>query len=228
MTRARSRTRALVVAKAPVPGREKTRLGADIGAEAASRIAAAALLDTLAACTEAFGADHCLLALSGDLGDAVHTTELREALEGWEIYPQRGEGFAARLAHAHRDAGRGRLVQVGMDTPQVTADLLGQVAAELDGHEAVLGPAEDGGWWVLGLRDPRHAGVLAEVEMSTGDTGRRTRLALEATVTSGVALAPTLRDVDTVSDAHAVARSAPTTRFARAWAEVSTPAGSPS
>ena len=55
--------RALVMAKAPVPGRVKTRLGARVGMEVAAELAAAALLDTIAACRSAFA--ECHLALDG-------------------------------------------------------------------------------------------------------------------------------------------------------------------
>src|SRR4029453_11110138 len=70
--------RALVVAKAPVAGRVETRLGAVIGMEAAARVAAAALLDTLAVCRAAF--DECHLALDGDLQGACSEDALRDHL----------------------------------------------------------------------------------------------------------------------------------------------------
>ncbi|WP_220451254.1 TIGR04282 family arsenosugar biosynthesis glycosyltransferase [Nocardioides dongkuii] len=216
--------RALVVAKVPVPGQAKTRLGADIGMTRAAEVAAAALLDTLAACTEAFGAERCHLALAGDLAEGVLHAEIEAALAGWTVRPQRGDGFAERLVHAHADlasAGPGPVVQVGMDTPQVTPELLLRAVAALDAgrHDAVLGPAEDGGWWVLALRDPRAAAPLRDVAMSTATTYADTRRALEATGML-VATTTTVRDVDTLPDAEAVATSAPGSRFARTWAGV--------
>ena len=91
----------LVVAKAPEPGRVKTRLGAEIGMERAAEVAAASLLDTLAACAGAVGADRCHLSLAGDIHRAVGATDLHRALAGWTIHPQRGHDFGARLADAH-------------------------------------------------------------------------------------------------------------------------------
>ncbi len=209
------RASVLVVAKAPEAGRVKTRLGAEIGMERAADVAAAALLDTLAAATAAVGARHCHVSLDGELDRAVRGPELREALAGWSVHPQRGDGFGARLADAH---GRiaGPVVQVGMDTPHLTADLLLAAAAGLDEHDAVLGPAEDGGWWVLALRDPAHAAALRDVPMSTPTTGADTRAAL---VGAGldVGTTSTLRDVDELADADAVARLVPGSRFAEAW-----------
>jgi rSAM/selenodomain-associated transferase 1 len=213
-------TRVLVVAKAPVAGRVKTRLGADIGDATAAELAAAALLDTLAACREAFGPEDCLLALAGDLADAVRGDEIADALAGWHVGRQRGSTFAERLANAHVDVPPGGpVVQVGMDTPQLTPDLLHAAARALEDHDAVLGPAEDGGWWVLGLREPAGANALHDVPMSTPTTYDETRRALEV---AGLDVGTTteLRDVDTVADAVAVAGVVPRGEFARAWREV--------
>lgn len=209
--------RVLVVAKAPVAGRVKTRLGAEIGMASAADVAAASLLDTMAACREAFGPHACLLSLSGDFADAVRGDELTRAADGWSVARQRGSTFAERLANAHVDVpAGGPVVQVGMDTPQLTPALLVDVAAATDVHDAVLGPAEDGGWWVLALRSPTAARSLHDVPMSTPTTYDDT---LRALVGEGldVAVGATLRDVDTVADADAVAAQVGDGEFARAW-----------
>lgn len=210
--------RALVVAKAPVPGRVKTRLGVEVGMRAAAELAAAALLDTLAACRSAF--TDCHLALDGDLGDAVRSDELGRSLTGWTLHPQRGVGLGQRLAQAHADvAGAGPTVQVGMDTPQLTAADLHRVARAAAGGDAVLGPASDGGWWVLALSDPSAAAALADVPMSQPDTFEHTRAALTAagqTVRTG----PELTDVDTADDAALVAAGLTGGHFLRAWRSV--------
>jgi glycosyltransferase A (GT-A) superfamily protein (DUF2064 family) len=212
-------TRGLVVAKAPVPGEVKTRLGADVGHGAAARLAAAALLDTLDAMEEAFGVDLCHVAVTGDMARAADGDEIRDRLVTWRLHDQRGDGLAERLANAHADVaatGPGGVVQVGMDTPHVTGPLLADVAGMLDARTAVLGPAEDGGWWVLALADPGQARALDGVPMSTEGTCKATEAAL---VASGleVAHARVLCDVDTVVEAEAVAVDAPWTRFARLW-----------
>jgi glycosyltransferase A (GT-A) superfamily protein (DUF2064 family) len=205
----------LVVAKAPEPGRVKTRLAADIGDVAAAEVAAAALLDTMAACVAAVGAQHCHLALAGDLDRAVDGAAIKRALAGWTVRPQRGDLFADRLVHAHADV-PGPVVQVGMDTPQVTPAQLRAAAAALADHDAALGPADDGGWWVLALRDPDAAEALADVPMSTVSTFDDTRAALEARGLQVTAV-DRLRDVDTSADAGAVWAAAPRTRFAAVW-----------
>lgn len=215
--------RCLVLAKAPVPGRVKTRLGRQVGMPAAAVLASASLRDTLDTCTTAFGAERCHLALAGDLAQAVDGARIGAQLAGWTVHPQRGTGLAARLAHAHAALGPGPVVQVGMDTPQLTCDLLDAVADGLVDHDAVLGPAPDGGWWVLALRDPAGAAVLRGVPMSTPRTCTLTRTALERAGLR-VGSAPPVRDVDTAADADAVSALAPHGRFARAWARVREPA----
>ena len=209
--------RMLVVAKAPVSGEAKTRLGIEIGADRAADVAAAALLDTLAACEEAVGPQHCHLALAGDLTEAARGDEITTVLTGWSVVPQRGADFAERLVNAHLDVGDGVVVQVGMDTPQATAEQLRAAADALEGHDVVLGPAEDGGWWVLARRDGAAVRPLLGVPMSTPTTFDDTRGAL---LSAGLTVATTrtLRDVDTPEDAEWVATRAPTTRFAAAWA----------
>jgi glycosyltransferase A (GT-A) superfamily protein (DUF2064 family) len=209
--------RALVVAKAPVPGRVKTRLGAVIGMDAAARIAAAALLDTVTSCRAAF--EECHLALDGDLRGACSEEALRDQLTGWRIHPQRGSSLGERLVAAHADAGGdGPTVQVGMDTPQLTPRDLLEVAAASTPGNAVLGPAADGGWWVLALQDPAAATGLAGVPMSRPDTYLRTSRALERAGRT-IVVARMLRDVDTLADGHAVSRELVDGHFRRAWQE---------
>lgn len=212
---ARPQARVLVTAKAPVPGLAKTRLGAAVGMAAAADLAAAALLDTLATCAETFEVRY--LALAGDLTEACRSDELVEALSGWIVFAQEGDTFADRLAHAHSRvaaSGPGPVVQVGMDTPQLSAALLGSVLDGLEHADVVLGPAPDGGWWVLGLADGRQARALAGVPMSVPQTYRRTVAAFAGHLLAEVAQ---LRDVDTAEDAESVAAAAPGSRFASAW-----------
>jgi glycosyltransferase A (GT-A) superfamily protein (DUF2064 family) len=216
----------LVMAKAPVAGRVKTRLGASVGDDVAAELAAACILDTLDACESAF--EDCHVALAGDLADAVQHEVLTERLTRWTVHPQRGDGFAQRLVNAHLDVARAAgapVVQIGMDTPHVSAADLVQVSAHLGGdHDAVLGRADDGGWWVLAVTAPRFAAGLGGVEMSTEHTYVDTLAALEA-AGARVAGAAVLRDVDTAGDAGLAAAVAPATRFARLWSQVAPTTG---
>ncbi|MEU3765509.1 TIGR04282 family arsenosugar biosynthesis glycosyltransferase [Amycolatopsis keratiniphila] len=208
----------LIVAKAPVPGFAKTRLCPPATPEQAAEIAAASLLDTLDAALATPDA-RVVVAMTGELSEAARGTEIAAVLRKAEVIPQRGEGFDMRLVNAHADAPRPgeSVLQIGMDTPQVTPEVLAQAASRAE--DSVLGPAEDGGWWALGLKDPLHAKTLAGVPMSRDDTGRQTLRALtEAGLSPGHL--PKLSDVDTMADARRVAEVAPHGRFARAVAEV--------
>lgn len=195
----------LVLAKTPCPGQSKTRLAPEFGLEGAAELAAAALADTLDV-VAATPAARGVLVLAGD--------RLPPLPPGIEVVPQvvgsHAERIAVALAHAP-----GPALLIGMDTPQVTADLLAIDLAD-PWPQAWIGLAEDGGWWALGLRAPaRYAHrVLAGVPMSTPETGAIQRNRLLA---AGLAVAdlPVLRDVDEPADARAVAAHAPDTRFAR-------------
>ena len=112
------------------------------------------------------------------------------------------------------------MLQIGMDTPQVSAEMLTECAQELLGTDAVLGLADDGGWWVLGVADAATADCLRTVPMSRSDTGALTLAALYARGIDVTRVAE-LADVDTVSDIEAVRRAcAPGSRFTRATAGV--------
>jgi uncharacterized protein len=194
--------RLLVLAKEPVPGRVKTRLCPPLRPSEAAEVAAAALHDTLTAAGDA-GADERVLALDGAIGPWLPS--------GWRVVAQHGATFAERLGAAWA-GGSGPTLQIGMDTPQVTGDSLNRAMGRLSGHGCVIGPADDGGWWALGMATPQ-ARMFDGVPMSTSTTcarqiGRLRQLGLRPEMLE------TLTDVDTWADAVAVAGRAPGTRFA--------------
>lgn len=196
----------LVIAKAPVAGKVKTRLCPPCTGPQAAALAEAALADTLDA-VRATACDGRTLVLDG-AADAW----LRAA--GIETVPQRGDGLGERLAAAFSERDDPTLL-IGMDTPQVGPDLLGEAlnALERPDCDAVLGPCEDGGYWAIGLRqpDPR---VFDGVPMSTAVTCASQRWRLEE-LGLRVWELPTLRDVDHFEDALAVAAEVPGGRFAQ-------------
>ncbi|HCT76284.1 MAG TPA: glycosyltransferase [Micromonosporaceae bacterium] len=200
----------VVIAKAPVPGRVKTRLCPPCTPDQAARIADAALTDTLESAT-AMAASRRVLLLDGRYPPP----------EGWDVVPQRGDGLASRLGHGFADTaldGAGTLL-IGMDTPQITPVLLNTVVSGLSKADAVLGQASDGGWWALALRNPAHGAVLAGVPMSQENTAE---LTLNALAAQGLKVlpAPRLRDVDTIADLYEVAGQCPHGRFAQAVLEL--------
>jgi glycosyltransferase A (GT-A) superfamily protein (DUF2064 family)/SAM-dependent methyltransferase len=206
----------IVIAKTPAPGRVKTRLCPPFTPWQAAELAEAALCDTLRAVLLA-RADHRLLVLDGEPGAWLPP--------GFTVVPQVPGTLDLRLAAAFAAAARadsGPAVLIGMDTPQADPATLTGALRAMAGparparSDAVLGPAEDGGFWLLGLREPGHArsgALLTGVPMSRPDTGERQygRL-IAAGLRTG--LLPTQRDVDTAADARAVAALAPGGGFA--------------
>ncbi len=193
----------LVIAKAPVPGRVKTRLTPAYTPTQAASLAEASLADTLTALT-GVPARRRVVALDGVPGPWLPPC--------FDVVPQSGGGLDERIAGGFA-ACTGPTLLVGMDTPQITPRLLAPVAGRpWDGGDAWFGPATDGGFWALGLADPDPA-LLRGVPMSTARTGRLQRLRLERAGLRVRAL-PTLTDVDTPEDARAVAAAAPAGRFA--------------
>lgn len=200
----------LAMAKEPVPGRVKTRLCPPCTPRQAAMLAAACLADTTAALAEVVargGAGWWGVALDGRPGPWL--------APGGRTLPQPAGSFDFRLGAAAAGAG-GPVVIVGADTPQAGAD---DLAAAVDalcspGTDAVLGRAPDGGYWVIGLRQPGPE-LFHGVPMSREDTADH-QLRRLAELGLATRLVPEMVDVDTMADAEAVADLAPGTRFARA------------
>lgn len=191
----------LVLAKEPVAGRVKTRLCPPLTPDGAARVAAAALEDTLDA-VRAVAVARRVLVLDGAYAAA-----------GFDVWAQRGEAMHERLGAAFDDAAGMPALLIGMDTPQVTPELLTAAVSALATSPAVLGLASDGGWWALGLQQP-DGSLLRGIPTSRDDTGERQ---VERLRDRGLLMhpLPPLRDVDTIDDARAVADLAPGGRFAR-------------
>ncbi|NLU73223.1 DUF2064 domain-containing protein [Streptomyces sp. HNM0575] len=223
----------LVIAKEPVPGRVKTRLTPPYRPEEAARLAEAALADTLETVAR-LNVRRRVLVLAGRPGPWLPS--------GFEVVPQCEGGLDRRIAAAFALCD-GPALLIGMDTPQITAALLsgaegtaptgsalkgsaprgggsaGRSAADgpWEDCDAWFGPAEDGGFWALGMACPRPQLVLG-VPMSRPDTGAVQRQRL---VEAGLSVRdlPLLRDVDTAADAAHVA-SLSSRRFAAVHAEL--------
>ncbi|MEO6604406.1 MAG: DUF2064 domain-containing protein, partial [Aeromicrobium sp.] len=127
------------------------------------------------------------------------------------VIEQRGEGLGERLANAHADADQGHgVVQVGMDTPQVTVEDFLRAGRLVEAGHRTIGLADDGGWWLLGLPDGADASALVDVPMSHDDTGALTEKALGGDFEHIVVR----RDMDSWDDAVAIAADLPISRLA--------------
>jgi rSAM/selenodomain-associated transferase 1 len=199
----------LVIAKAPVPGRVKTRLTPPCTPLQAAELARAALRDTFAAAARTHLAGRLVAVLEGEPGSWLP--------DGFDVIPQRGDGLAERLGAAFEDVGEAAFL-IGMDTPQVTPELLDAALAAVCAHDSVYGASPDGGYWGIGLQVPDRR-VFDGVPMSTKHTGAL-QLARMAELGLEPAILPPLLDVDTFADARAVAAAAPHTHFGLAVEEL--------
>ena len=196
----RPRRTVIVFVKEPRPGRVKTRLARGIGAGPAAwwfRRSALGLIGRLARDPRW----RVVLAVSPD----------REGLES-RVWPARsrvarapqGRGdLGARMARALRAAPPGPAVLIGADIPDADAAAVARAFAALGRAEAVFGPTEDGGFWLVGLsgRRPPPPGFLRGARWSSPHA------LADAVATCGplrVAFAPTLRDVDEAADLAAI------------------------
>ena len=178
-------TRILVFAKAPVPGRVKTRLIPALGAEGAAALAREMLERTLGEAL-ATGLD---VELCGD-PDAAGWHEARPGLA---LTAQGEGGLGERLARAAaRGLEEGPVLLIGSDCPGLDRRRLAEAAAALETCDAVLHPAHDGGYALLGLRR-FDASLFEGIAWSTGAVA-------EQTIARIAALCWTLRELDVLWD----------------------------
>jgi len=199
-----ARTTIVVMAKECLPGRVKTRLHPPLTLEAAAAVAAASLADTLEAAT-ATGLPVVVCA-QGDVPVPA----------GVRSIPQETGGLDDRIAAAF-DRVEGRVLLIGMDTPQIDPIRLRRMADDWpDDVDAWFGAAADGGFWLLGL-DALPTGRLGGcsrgdlvrgVPMSTAATGRLQRERL-AGAWLRVSDAPVLTDIDDIASLCEVAPALP-------------------
>ncbi len=207
----------IVLAKAPVAGRVKTRLCPPLSGEQAADIALAALQDTLRA-VAAIQVDHRILVLDGEPGDWVP--------EGFSVLPQKTglldqrliDAFADVFAHVgHPKSGdRGEpCVLIAMDTPQVHPRQLSDALVLLADADSVIGMAVDGGFWMIGLNTP-DSEVFRDIPMSVDFTGAA-QLDRLASLRHRTVTVETLRDIDTFADLDAVAAEFPHLAVSNVW-----------
>jgi rSAM/selenodomain-associated transferase 1 len=204
-----------IVARTPIAGQTKTRLGACIGHEATAELYSAFLRDLSARFAGAAARDGYDLfwyyTAPDEMDDALaEKTFAAVAPDGSallrQLLRQVGEDFGKRLRHgfqALQERGYQRIVVIGSDSPQLPAIWVQEAFAALRFHDMVIGPARDGGYYLLGLRtesmDSDALDLFTDIPMSTSDTCARTierarRLNLAITCT------PRSFDVDKVDD----------------------------
>ena len=185
----------IVMAKKPQIGRVKTRLARDIGACEALRFfrSASASLIRRVGCDPRW---QTVIAVAPD--NALHERGIWPA--GVPRVPQGSGDLGARMGRIFRDLPPGPVVIIGADIPGITRRHIASAFAALGNCDAVLGPADDGGYWLVGLRRrPRIAGIFENVRWSGEHTLNDTARNIQRQGMS-LAVIGALADIDTGAD----------------------------
>lgn len=153
----------VIMAKAPRAGQVKTRLTPPLTPEQACALYRAMLADTVTL-SRVSGADVAAMVPPADVGDVA-------VVVGAHVYvvEQIGRGLAAALAFVFEtfaERGYGRIVAIDSDSPTLPPQHLHAAFALLDGHDVVLGPTPDGGYYLVGARQPQ-PGLFAPSAIGT-------------------------------------------------------------
>ena len=188
----------IVFAKAPVAGTVKTRLAGALGAEGTARLAARMLEATAASAREAaLGPVEVCCA-----PDASHPAFIALTRTPSPVtLTEQGDGDLGRRMHRAFErvlATQAAAIVIGTDAPALDATYLRDAAAALQQHDAVIGPAVDGGYALIGLRRPA-AALFEAVEWSTPRVLAQTRERLGRLGLTWAELAP-LHDIDEPAD----------------------------
>ncbi|HEX6094779.1 MAG TPA: TIGR04282 family arsenosugar biosynthesis glycosyltransferase [Thermoanaerobaculia bacterium] len=200
--------RLLVFARLPEPGRVKTRLAAEIGPDRALAVYESMLRDLIASIgpsTPETEIEFCWPPSPGANGAA-----LRRAFAQHAVAMQTGETLGDRLSMAfserfffHRTQ---KIVAIGVDDPLLPRELIDHAFALLDSCEFVLGPAEDGGYYLIGCRAMSfEPSVFQDIAWGTSHVLSTTIGRIAATGRT-MALLPKRLDIDTAEDLERYAR----------------------
>ncbi|MGR3815121.1 MAG: TIGR04282 family arsenosugar biosynthesis glycosyltransferase [Cognatishimia activa] len=189
----------VVMVKEPHPGRVKTRLGRDIGLTSSAwwfRHQVAGLLRRIEDPRW-----QTVLAVAPD----VEGLKSRVWPEHLPRVPQGSGNLGDRMARVFRTMPKGPVCIIGADIPGITRARVGEAFRALGNHDAVFGPAPDGGYWLVGMKRQRPVPpcLFEGVRWSTD-----TALADSAATMKGLSIAhvATLRDVDTLADLKSLSR----------------------
>jgi len=213
--------RALIIfARHPTPGRVKTRLSPPLTAAEAAELYRCMLLDILEKTERLVGTERFIF-----YEDEPGAADFFRRQAAAEIFPQRGKDLGERMAAAFAcvlSRGFTQAAIIGTDSPDLPLAFIEEAFARLEdaGTDAVFGPAEDGGYYLLALKR-LHRELFRDIPWSSGDVLAQS---LERCAASGigVSLVPGWYDIDTAADLRrpglAEANGAPRTgEFIRRW-----------
>jgi uncharacterized protein len=195
----------VIFAKAPVPGQVKTRLCPPLTPDEAATLHGSFVLDTLERTRTAV----MKLNIPADryLACAPSSTlvffKIMEERQGVSLIDQEGADLGTRMHGACQalfGQGYQRVVIVGTDVPSLPLDHYRQAFTSLEGHDVVLGPALDGGYYLIGLKKAAPA-LFQDIPWSSDQVLTLTR-EKAAGLGFSVGLLPEWRDIDTIDDLH--------------------------
>lgn len=229
--RARSDSALIIFAKAPIPGQVKTRLCPPLTPDEAASLHGSLVLDMLERShpptlprqggRERWKWDRFLACAPSP--DHVFFKILGER-HGVRLLAQTGDDLGARMARAIADVfalGYRQALVIGTDVPTLPHSAFGEALAWLASHDLVLGPAKDGGYYLIGLKQPAPE-LFADIPWSTDRVLAQTQQKAAA-LGLRVALLPVRRDVDTIEDLAALIEETGVTAGARATGNTLSP-----
>jgi rSAM/selenodomain-associated transferase 1 len=193
----------VIFAKAPIPGQVKTRLCPPLTPDEAATLHGSFVLDTLERTKAAV--TKFKLPLDRYLACAPASThvffKIMEERQGVQLIDQLGEDIGARMHHTFDTLfarGYKQVVMVGTDVPSLPLEQYKQACTLLASHDLVLGPALDGGYYLIGLKRPM-PNLFTGIPWSTGQVLSLTQEKAR-TLKLTVAVTDPWRDVDTAED----------------------------
>lgn len=184
----------IVVCRAPERGRVKTRLAKDIGEERAYHVYSIMMATLFANLSRGSGYEVCAC-VDGNM----------TLVQAGTVGPikQHGASLGERIINAMKDCSSYPVqIVIGSDTPNITAQIVQQAITGLDTADVVIGPAHDGGYYLIGMKQ-LHEGLFEGISWSTEQVLEQT---LDRARSAGLsaALLPVMRDIDTLEDLQVV------------------------
>ncbi len=207
----------LLFVKSPAHGPVKSRLAQTVGAEMATALYRNFVLDMLATLSDVIAAGRSALRVC--FFPPAAGGEIRDWLgNAYALMPQEGNDLGGRMKNAFLTcfaAGYRRVIVLGSDTPDLTSDAIAEGLDCLNRYGAVIGPARDGGYYLLGFQaEAFSAAIFSGMPWSTSQVFDLTMEAFRR-VETDVCILPPWRDIDTFADLQALREGSSKGRFSR-------------
>ncbi|HEV7236401.1 MAG TPA: TIGR04282 family arsenosugar biosynthesis glycosyltransferase [Ktedonobacteraceae bacterium] len=197
-------TALIIVARYPEPGKTKTRLAASIGAAATAELYRAFLTDLARRfINQDYDLHWAYTPPESDYSTFVTTLVTPSSVQSMQsmyCFPQQGIDLGQRLHHAFQwthQHGYDYTILIGSDSPHISLETITNARAALDEADIVLGPADDGGYYLIAMRKPHD--VFSGIPMSTSVVTQMT-IAMAHSQGLTVHLGEPLFDIDELPD----------------------------